>query len=167
MSDLRQDFRPMRDLPIELNRVAVDLNALLVLAANESGHLVDVSTQNAGINLQTLAVLAMANLVSSMQLLSLMQKNAPENSSLVTFIESGPSRLIIAGKQQPGGLIFVALLGVHSPLGLARIEMQELSDMRWELPVQIMDDERTLIEQQLDANNLFDNLFDLDGRDEQ
>lgn len=157
----------MRDLPIELNRVAVDLNALLVLAANESGHLVDVSTQNTSVDLQTLAVLAMANLASSMQLLSLMQKDAAENGSLIAFIENGPARLIIAGKQQPGELIFVALLGAHSPLGLARIEMQELSDMHWDVPIQIMDDERTLIEQQLDAHNLFDNLFDLGGRDEQ
>lgn len=167
MSNLHQDRRPISDLPIELNRVAVDLNAVIVIATDESGRLIDISAHNTTIDLQTLAVLAMANLASSMQLLSLTQTNSAGNDSLINLIEKEQMRLIVAGKQKPGGLIFVSLLGTHSPLGLARIEMQGLNDMNWDLPIQTMNEEWTLIDQHLDSHDLFGNLFDTAGGEKQ
>lgn len=167
MPNLSQPHRPISDLPRELNRVAADLNALFVMATDESGRLVDVSAHDTTFDLQTLAVLAMANLASSMQLLGLAQTASVESNSLTTLIEQEHTRLIVAGHHKQGGLIFLALLGKHSPLGLARIEMQELLDIDWEVPIQTMNDEWLMIDQLSDSQGLFDNLFNATGGDEQ
>lgn len=159
-----QDTRPIADLPAELNRVASDLNAICVVAADESGGVIDASSATGASDLQTLAALGTANLVSSIQLLSLAQAASPETGPLITLVEGENMRLIVAGK--PGGMIFISLLGAHSPLGLARLEMRALAELNWELPTHSFNEDQALIDQELAAHGLSDDLF-LFGGDEE
>ena len=160
-----QDIRPIIDLLGELNRVALDLNAICVIAADESGGVIDASNIGGASDLQTLAALGTANLVSSIQLLSLAQATSPEIEPLITLVEGEHTRLIVAGR--PGGMIFISILGAQSPLGLARLEMRALAEFNWELPTHSFSDDQVLINQELAAHGLSDDLFLFAGDEEE
>jgi len=160
-----QDVRPIADLPGELNRVASDLNAICIIAADESGGVIETSNSGGAADLQTLAALGTANLVSAIQLLSLAQATSPETEPLITLVEGENTRLIVAGR--PGGMIFISLLGPHSSLGLARLEMRALAELNWELPTHSFNEDQTLINQELAAHGLSDDLFLFTGDKEE
>jgi predicted regulator of Ras-like GTPase activity (Roadblock/LC7/MglB family) len=153
---------PLDTLVEELNRTATDLNAVCVLATDDSGGLLGVSDTHTSIDLQTLAALGTANLASAMQLLSLTEASSAQRITS-TLVEDTHTRLFVAGK--PGGLMVIALLGPHTPLGLARIEVSELADKNWEIPSHTFSNDHTQIEQELASHDLFDDLFNLPGDD--
>jgi predicted regulator of Ras-like GTPase activity (Roadblock/LC7/MglB family) len=153
---------PLDSLVEELNRTAADLNAICILATDDSGGLLGVSDTHTSIDLQTLAALGTANWASAMQLLSLAEAGSTERI-VSTFVEDAHTRLFVAGK--PGGLMVIALLGPHTPLGLARIEVSELADKNWDIPTHNFSGDHIHIEQELASHDLFDDLFNLPGDD--
>jgi hypothetical protein len=157
MTTPSRDYRPLSGLSAELNRVASDLSALCVIAADESGYVLDTSKTDQVLDPQTLAALGTANLVSSMQLLSLAYSSFAETGALIGIVENDQVCLIVAGKKN--GPVFISLLGDQSPLGLARLEMRELANIDWEFPIHNLDNDRLYIDQQLASRNLSDELF--------
>lgn len=153
--------RSLDELTEELNRAAKELDAICILATDESGGLLGVSDHHSKLDLQTLAALGTANLASALQLLSLSSQDAHDGQTISTLVEGLHTRFMVAGKS--GGIIITALLGPHTSIGLARIEVHELASADWDLPTQHFADDHRLIEEHLSSHDLLDDLFDLPG----
>jgi predicted regulator of Ras-like GTPase activity (Roadblock/LC7/MglB family) len=117
---------PLSDLPYHLNVVRSLTESRLIIAADASGNMLALVGYEGRSNAATLSVLGMANLAATREIARLTETDGGVQTLI---LESENGGVLICGRG--GGLVFMAVLGPNSLLGMTRLELHKLAEIAW------------------------------------
>jgi len=118
---------PLADLTTRLEQARRDMGARTVMATDGSANLMGVVPTESQPEASVLAALGAANLAATSEIVRRMDERAADPRMVIVEYPGGHV-LLSAGRSQ---IVFIAVLGADSPLGLARVEMARLADIVW------------------------------------
>lgn len=120
----------LTDLQTHLEKTASEIGAPLMLAANISGEVLAAATETRMTNEHSLAALGAGQLAATREMLRMADLADDDTQAQLLMIEGAHGSLLLCGT---GELIFLAVLGKNSLLGLARMELRRLAELPWQL----------------------------------
>lgn len=121
--------RALSELTTQLDKTRHAIEARIVLAADASGNLVQLSEAHHSVDAATLAALGAANLAATQAMTYLTRMLMDTQAPQTFIIEGAYGCIVLCG--YPDEIVFMAVLSENSVLGLSRLEMRKLAEIIW------------------------------------